>query len=256
VSHGFSVIDVATDKVRDVASPYGASATAVGFAPEGDVAVALYAPWDKGRFAVYDTKTWQVVRMFADDRGIFPSKMALSPDNTHLAVTKGVGIIQLWNYRTGTLLREFKAHIGWILSFDFSHEGTFLAVTSSGKVTKSTAQQKVPVREFDENALTVWSVKNGDLIASKYPQVENGKWVDTLAFSRATERLAVRTKGGVTVFRDAQLNIEQEIITNHIWVTSIKFSPLSDYLAVSGSDRKGFYVPISTMIFFNNARSD
>lgn len=241
MSHGFSVIDVATDKVRDVASPYGASATAVGFAPEGDVAVALYAPWEKGRFAVYDTKTWQVVRMFAVNREISSSKMALSPDNTHLAVKKAFGIMQLWNYRTGTLLREFKAHIGEIISFDFSHDGTFLAVTSFRK---------------DENALTVWSVKNGDLIASKYPQVENGKWVDTLAFSRATERLAVRTTGGVTVFRDAQLNIEQEIITNHIWVTSIKFSPLSDYLAVSGSDRKGFYVPISTMIFFNDARSN
>lgn len=174
IAYGFSLVDVKTDQVRSVTSPYGTRAEAVAFTPSGDVTLALYGPWEKGRIAVYDPKTWQVVRMFAPDQKI-GSLMALSPDNTHLAVTKYPGRVQIWNYRTGAMVREFEAHPQRIDSLGFMTDGTALFTTSSGGVTKDESNNWTAVRKGEE--VRIWDMVNGTLLNACRPDLVIGKFL-------------------------------------------------------------------------------
>lgn len=167
VAYGFSIIDLENDNVTDIESPYGTRAESVALSPSGDVAIALFSPWEKGRLAVYDTKTWAVIRMFAPDRSI-KSVMAVSPDNKHVAVAKYTGFIQIWNYRTGELEREFATdHKGGVDSLAYSPGGNLLA-SGGGTFGKVEPVSKKLVELSEPDLIRVWDVASGSMQTS-YP---------------------------------------------------------------------------------------
>lgn len=180
LAYAFSLVDVKTDQIWSVRSPYGTRADAVIFSPIGDVVVALFGPWEKGRIAVYDPKSWLVVRMLAPDQGI-GSLMALSPDNTHLAVTKYPGKVQIWNYRTGTMVREFE--VGNIRSLVFSADGRWLTTGSGSGIASFDPVKKVTNFIGPPDKIRLWDVETRQKARGYFLDYGEGAPVTAIAFA-------------------------------------------------------------------------
>lgn len=167
--YGFSLVNVKTDAVRSIVGPYETGAQAVAFSPAGDVAVVIYGRWEKGTMAVYDAKTWEIVRMLAPDRTVgVHGIMALSPDNRHMAVIKYPDLVQIWDYRTGELVREFDTYLVGVHSLAYSPDGKLLATGGgSGIMTIDPITQK-KVFSVPPDMVRLWDANTGLKVKSYF----------------------------------------------------------------------------------------
>ncbi|MBI4967001.1 MAG: WD40 repeat domain-containing protein [Rhodospirillales bacterium] len=242
VAYGFSLVDIATDRVRDIESPYGTMAEAVALSPKGDVAIALYAPWEKGRIAVYDTNSWEIIRQFAPERRI-ASTIAISPDGIHLAVAKYQGGVQIWDYRKGELVREFRVHTDNLASLAFNPNGQLLATggTFGTAIFDPNTKQKIDL--IDDDLVRIWRVEDGKKHTSFIfisPPYKSS--VRSVNFSPFGTLLAAGTGGVITMFPVDETNDKQPISFGpsdgfDYWAGPTGFGADGRYFAAAGVSR-------------------
>jgi WD40 repeat protein len=129
--------------VRSVAT--GEAVTSVGFGAAGDVALSPTQPLaafaregvlaeDQGDAEIWDVERSRRIKTLntgAEDQEYFTGwAIAFSPDGRLLASPGRGGLVNLWDVRTGRLVRAFEHNVGTAVhSLDFSPDGSILAIS-------------------------------------------------------------------------------------------------------------------------------
>jgi WD40 repeat protein len=129
--------------VRSVVT--GEAVTSVGFGAAGDVALSPTQPLaafaregvlaeDQGDAEIWDVERSRRIKTLntgAEDQEYFTGwAIAFSPDGRLLASPGRGGLVNLWDVRTGRLVRAFEHNVGTAVhSLDFSPDGSILAIS-------------------------------------------------------------------------------------------------------------------------------
>jgi WD40 repeat protein len=128
--------------VRSVAT--GSLVTSVGFGAAGDVALSPTQPLvafaregtleeDQGDAEIWDVARSTRIRALTtgaeDDEYFLGWAIAFSPDGRLLASPGRGRLVNLWDVRTGKLVRAFEHNVGTVHSLDFSPDGSLLAIS-------------------------------------------------------------------------------------------------------------------------------
>lgn len=142
-------------------------------------------------------------------------KVAFSPDKTTVAIGTDRGTIDLWDSRTGTLIRQLKgAHANWVYALSFSPDGRWLA--SGG----------------EEGAIQIWETATGE---QGFRLEGHKSRVNSVAFNRDGGLLASGSFDQTVRIWDARIGDLRHELTGHTGdVVSVAFSPKQDLVA-SGS---------------------
>jgi WD40 repeat protein len=148
----------------------------------------------------------------AEDHGGPVESVATSPDGAWFA-TAGFKTVNLWDAKTGKLVRTLKGHLSPVHVVAFSPDSKLLASGSS-------------VNGNDKNTIKLWDVETGAL-KQGLPQWRSN--VETLAFSPDGKYLASTGYGGASVW---ELATGAERTVKMAPDQSVSFSPDGKTLAV------------------------
>jgi WD40 repeat protein len=96
--------------------------------------MARYCRLD-GNVTVWDTSSWQVVRLMPGNGQIVTS-IAFSPDDKLIASAGYDSTVKVWDTITGALVHTYSGHTGTIWDVGFSRNGKWIASASSDKTVK------------------------------------------------------------------------------------------------------------------------
>lgn len=227
----FRRINMKTGEVLGVESPYGTGARSVHFSPSGDVAVALFGPHEKGKIAVYDSKTWGVIRTMAPDSRI-GGTMALSPDDIHVVVDIRLDVsgepryaLQTWNYRSGKLSKESVDNFRFIEDLAYVNSGNEIAISRRHIVRKKDNGKYVSV-----TGLSFFDSDQLKLEKSQEPQGDI-KRLGSVHSPRKGKIVAARTNSGISLFSYPSMKAVQHIKGRGPF--AVTFSKGGEYLAIT-----------------------
>lgn len=107
------------------------------------------------------------------------TSITFSSNGDFLASGDGDGIIKIWKFKDGSLVRTLKGHDGYISTIAFSPNGQFLALGS------------------DDGTVKLWQVKDGKLIETFMAK----KLVKSIAFTPDSAFLVAASALAVTIWR-------------------------------------------------------
>ena len=181
-----------------------------------------------------------------------------SPSGDTLAACSGIGVIKLWDVRTGRERRTITGHGGAVASLDFSPDGSTLA--SAGQDTSvrvwnaATGEEKAVLRGHGSVVAAVGFSPDGATLASGSRDTTVRLWdaatargravlkghrsvVWSIAFSPDSATLASASDDGTIRLWDAANGQERGILEGHSrGVRRVVFSPDGTRLASAGTD--------------------
>jgi len=222
-----------------------------------------------GNVYITDTTTRESTTLLAPDIGRITA-IALSTDETQIAVATDTGIIQLWDINTQEpLTQAFAGHIATIFSLAFSPDSQQLA--SAGEDTTiliwdvealitgdDLASQELNGHDDGlfavawhpsepilasasrDNSVRLWNIETLDMIISLEKHTNA---VEALAFSPSGDMLASAGRDNSIIIWDVASVLgegepQSETIGGHSnWVLSLAFSPDGNTLVSGGRDR-------------------
>jgi WD40 repeat protein len=125
-------MDDTWDSCRQVLETHGGGATAVTYAPDGQL---LASACDDGIVSLWDPDTGALLQIpeVHDD---LVQAIAFAPKGQLLALGLRSGRIKLWDLNTRTLRQTLKGHGGWVWAVAFAPDSQILASTSDDKTIK------------------------------------------------------------------------------------------------------------------------
>lgn len=209
------------------------------FSPEGRFLILAY-PQGKKSIGVYDASSWELIRSFGYEN-VPARSMALSPDARHLALGSFNGIAQVWDYHTGTLVKEFRAQTGSVEAMDYSPDGKFLVTGGNNNQSMADPKTGTIVGLFDNDIVRVWNADDYRM-AWSYPGATPGARISSVAYSPDGRYIAVdnmrAAKGKFREFNilDGRSARVLKTVPVPMYIDSLAFDPKGDALAVSGDD--------------------
>jgi WD40 repeat protein len=194
----------------------------------------------------------------------YPTILALSPDNRHLATGGYDGIIRLWDVETGKFERALVAHDSYVYGLAFSPDGNYLASAGSFNATARIWDVKtgMPVRVLKGHKgyvshvawspdgtklltaggtsgfITLWDVVNSKQLET----TEYGNPIYSISFSKSGEHVATSAAKAGTYIADSTtlktLHSLKEALDD---ATAVSFSPDSKLLAAGSSKQTIVY---------------
>src|SRR5215510_825851 len=148
--------------------------------------------------------------------GCSVQSVAFSPDGKTLASTHNDSTIQLWDLKTGRLIRSFVGHTGHVPAIVFSPDGKTIAAGSHDQTVK------------------LWDVSSGRLIRS----FEGHKsFVHSVAFSPDGKTIASGSYDHTLKLWDVSSGRNRALEGHTEWVQSVAFSPDGKMLASGSTDK-------------------
>src|SRR5262245_58231903 len=191
--------------------------------------------------------------------GCSVQSVAFSPDGKTLASTHNDSTIQLWDLKTGRLIRSFAGHTGHVPAIVFSPDGKTLAGGSPDQTVKLWEVSSGRfIRAFKGHSDSVYSVvfsPDGKTIASgshdrtvKLWEVSSGRlirsfeghksFVHAIAFSPDGKTLASGSYDNTLKLWDVGSGRNIRSFEGHTdWVQSVAFSPDGKMLASGSTDK-------------------
>lgn len=212
------------------------------------------ASWD-GLAEIWDANTWAQRWIFEHRSGCYG--VAFSPDNMTLALVVE-GTILLQDTRTWAIKQKLEDHTREVLGVAFSHDGKYLASSSSDKSTRIwDANTGAPLQILRGHRSGVWTSifsPTGTTLASASDDKTIRLWDTTswvhrqtleghegdvmvLAFSRDGSMLASGSTDCSVRLWDVNAGTLHHVFRGHSdLIFGLAFSPLTDMLASAGND--------------------
>ncbi len=143
--------------------------------------------------------------------------VAFSPDGALLAANGDDETVELWDLRTGELLRALTGHSSWVHAVAFSADGRLLATGS------------------DDRTVRLWDPRTG---AGLRTLTGHSSWVHTVAFSADGRLLATGSDDTTVRLWDPQTGEQVRALSSHQHsVAAVAFSPDGRLLVTGGRDK-------------------
>jgi WD40 repeat protein len=173
---------------------------------------------------MWDTATGEIIMRLAkgkvvgeDERHLWVTKLALSPDGTRLAVGTLKNAVHLWDTRSGESLASMVLHTGSITALAFSPDGERLASGSK------------------DTSIRLWNASTGEPLAS---MTGHSGDVTAVAFSPDGAKLASGGDDLAVRLWDCERGDSLGSLFGHEGaITSIAYCPDGLHLATTGQDR-------------------
>lgn len=173
---------------------------------------------------MWDTATGEIIMRLAkgkvvgeDERHLWVSQLALSPDGTRLAVGTLKNAVHLWDTRSGESLVSMVLHTGSITALAFSPDGERLASGSK------------------DTSIRLWNASTGEPLAS---MMGHSGDVTAVAFSPDGAKLASGGDDLAVRLWDCERGDSLGALFGHEGaITSIAYCPDGLHLATTGRDR-------------------
>lgn len=215
-----------------------------------------------------DTITRESTVWLMPDIGRFTA-IALSPDESQIALATDAGVMQLWDMTTQEPLTEaFTGHVATIFSLAISPDGSQLASAGENPTLKIWdvealiagiiepqelighedglfavawhPSEPILASVSRDNTVRLWDMETMALLATLEQHTDD---VEALAFSPSGERLASAGRDKMIILWDVESAIsgqapQSELLSGHSeWVLSLAFSPNGETLVSGGRDR-------------------
>lgn len=218
-------------------------ATTIGvFSADGSLLVTAYQerqPNSPMQLAVWDTKTWQRRNVLALNAGLYPSELALSPDNRYLAMSNTGGFpiqetqIKVWELETGKESFYYRKSYLEIRGLAFSPDSTRLVGVGNTstwiKINGIGETDSLPTDSFDFHGYArVWNIASGKEVTA----LDRNERFLSPTISPDGKYLAV-SQGSVIVFYDTTTGKELRRTAGAPAYQTIALSPDGKYIARS-----------------------
>ncbi|GFF58342.1 vegetative incompatibility protein HET-E-1 [Aspergillus lentulus] len=202
--------DVQTGKLLRILEGHTAAVRCVVVSAHSQVASC----GDDGTIRTWDANTGALKHILTPDLGIIWS-ISFSPDGKFVAAAAGA-TLQIWDVNHLQLQEIYQRDSMRASSVDFSPNGQRLAVG------------------FQDGIVQIWNVEAGSW--SLLQTLEAGEWVQSVAFSGDSRRLAIASKATVRIW-DTEIQVSQGILAAHtLPIRSITASPCGKWLATGSVD--------------------
>ncbi|MGA4847052.1 trypsin-like peptidase domain-containing protein [Streptomyces sp. G5(2025)] len=141
--------------------------------------------------------------------------VAFSPDGKRIATAGSVGIVQMWDVKSGAALTRLKGHTSPVMSVAFSPDGKRLATGS------------------EDYTVRVWDVKAGKSLTTLEGRTSS---VLSVAFSPDGKRLATGSEDGTAQVWDVKFEQSLATLKGHTEARAVWFSPDGARLATGSED--------------------
>jgi N-acetylglutamate synthase-like GNAT family acetyltransferase len=170
----------------------------------------------KDKIQIWDINSKNLQKTLSIFSGNIQS-LAMSPNNQSLIVGTSTGIIQQWNYKLGTLEKNFSpGHLGEVQTLNISYDAQTLV----------TGSRNDPV-------LKVWNLPQGKLQQT----INTRGYVLSLAISPDNQTLYIGSFGGVKIWDLRQQKFVQSLAAHSRAVEVIALSADGKLLVTGGQDR-------------------
>lgn len=232
-----SIVDLQSHVVTKVIDgPEEGAALELMLSRSGDLLIASYT---NGKIYVFDSITWAILGTFETDQPT-NNKIAVSPDDTHFAAGSQKGSIFIWNYRTGELVKHFRAHTGPIESLTYSASGkTLITGATSSRSLRDPKSGKM-VLLSDPDLVRIWSATDWRKTLGITEGMKKHMKIHALAIHPDSTLIAVSgiSREFLRVYDARNGHTVQDLPVDFV-VKSAAFDPSGQYLAAV-TDRSVF----------------
>jgi WD40 repeat protein len=188
---GVLVWDV-TAKSQHWAFPeYKGKVSYLGFSPNGDVLVAAYDDGEIGLWSVAEGKALpSPVRDSSSTAEDWPVPPFFGPNSNQLYLNRGRErkALEVWNWSTGSLSIVYQAHFGQLGAFDFSPDGSVLAIGApTGLIVLLDTKEFRQVSAIPAHATSI----------TCFAFSPSGNWIASGGWDRSTTLWDVKTQAEI-----------------------------------------------------------